>query len=245
MNFDGKTVLITGAAVGIGRAVALRMAELGANVILADLQEDLLLRTAEELSAHGDRILPLVCDVSDPIRVREVVREGEARFGKIDILVNNAGLWRHWGSFLDTSDEIWEKYLSVNLMGAVWFTKAVLEGMISRRYGRIVNVASVAGVYGNGKMVAYSATKGAMISMTKALAKEVSEFGVTVNSISPGSVNDSSDPDITATAPSEFSFSKRTGSNLENANLICFLASDGAAYISGENIMIDGCRKKM
>jgi NAD(P)-dependent dehydrogenase (short-subunit alcohol dehydrogenase family) len=245
MNFDGKTVLVTGAAVGIGRAVALRMAELGANVILADLQEDLLLRTAEELSAHGDRILPLVCDVSDPIRVREVVREGEARFGKIDILVNNAGLWRHWGSFLDTSDEIWEKYLSVNLMGAVWFTKAVLEGMISRRYGRIVNVASVAGVYGNGKMVAYSATKGAMISMTKALAKEVSEFGVTVNSISPGSVNDSSDPDITATAPSEFSFSKRTGSNLENANLICFLASDGAAYISGENIMIDGCRKKM
>ena len=241
MDFHGKTALITGAAVGIGRAVALRMA----NVILVDLQQDALERVREELSAYSDRILTSVCDVSDSERVKKVAEEGISRFGGIDILVNNAGLWRAWGTFLETDDGLWEKYLSVNLMGAVYFTRAVLGGMLERHYGRIINVASVAGVYGNARMVAYSATKGAMISMTKALAKEVSEFGVTVNSVSPGSVNNSSDPDITATAPSELSFSKRTGSNLENANLICFLASDDAGYISGENIMIDGCRKKM
>ena len=245
MDFQGKTALVTGAGVGIGRAVALKMAEGGAKVILADLQKEALDKVKEELSVYGDKVLTLACDVSDPQRVKDVVSEAERRFGGIDILVNNAGLWRHWGTFQETPDELWEQYLRVNLMGSVYFTRAVLDGMIARRFGRIINVASVAGVYGNAKMVAYSATKGAMISMTKALAKEVSEFGVTVNSVSPGSVNDSSDPDITATAPSPLSFSGRTGSNLENANLICFLASNEAGYISGENIMIDGCRKKM
>ena len=130
-------------------------------------------------------------------------------------------------------------------MGVVYLTRAVLPIMLDNGYGRIINVASVAGVYGNANMVHYSATKGALISMTKALAKEVTDKGVTVNSVSPGSVNDSGDPDINSSEKSELSFMGRTGTNAENANLIAFLASDEASYISGQNILIDGCRRKM
>ena len=123
-------------------------------------------------------------------------------------------------------------------------TKAVLPGMLERKYGRIINVASVAGVYGNANMVHYSATKGAVISMTKALAKEVADKGILVNCVSPGSVSPSENSDVNSFEPSELAFMGRTGTNMENANLICFLASDEASYISAQNIQIDGCRKK-
>lgn len=129
-------------------------------------------------------------------------------------------------------------------MGTVYCTKYVLPDMLVSGFGRIINVASVAGVYGNANMVHYSATKGAIISMTRALAKEVSDKGVTVNAISPGSVTDSENESLEASVPSELSFMGRTGSPMENAKLISFLASDDASYISGQNIQIDGCRKK-
>ena len=129
-------------------------------------------------------------------------------------------------------------------MGVYYCTRAVIGGMIENAYGRIINIASVAGVYGNARMSHYSATKGAVISMTKALAKEMAKKGVLVNCVSPGSVSTSQNEDIDYTEPSELSFMGRTGSDRENANLICFLASDEASYISGQNIQIDGCRKK-
>lgn len=129
-------------------------------------------------------------------------------------------------------------------MGVVYCTKAVLPKMLENSYGRIVNVASVAGVYGNANMVHYSATKGALIAMTKALAKEVTDKGVLVNCVSPGSVSPSGNKDMNYFENSELSFMGRTGTDMENANLICFLASDEASYISGQNIQIDGCRKK-
>jgi 3-oxoacyl-[acyl-carrier protein] reductase len=129
-------------------------------------------------------------------------------------------------------------------MGTVYFTKAVLPSMIENSWGRIINVASVAGVYGNAMAAHYSATKGAVIAFTKALAKEVKDKGVLVNSVSPGSVSPSNVEDIDYTVESQLSFMGRTGSDRENANLICFLASDEASYIAGQNIQIDGCRKK-
>ena len=121
----------------------------------------------------------------------------------------------------------------------------MIGGMLENAYGRIINVASVAGVYGNAKMAHYSATKGAVIAMTRALAKEVTDQGVLVNCVSPGSVSNSQNEDIDFFSPSELSFMGRTGTDRENANLILFLASDEASYISGQNIQIDGCRKKM
>ena len=245
MEFEGKVALITGAAVGIGRATALVMAEGGANLILVDVDEERLLQVKQELAAYTHNVLTARCDISDAQRVNEVVSQAYETFGKIDILVNNAALWRENKPFAQSDMEVWKRYFDINVTGTAYVTKAVLPGMLDRGYGRIINVASVAGVYGNANMACYSATKGALIAFTKALAKEVTGKGVSVNAVSPGSVSPSSNEDIDFSQPSELSFAGRTGTGRENADLICFLASDKASYISGQNIQIDGCRKKM
>lgn len=244
MRFDGKVALVTGAAVGIGRASAIRLAQNGARVVLIDVNEEKLEAARREIEAITSDVTSFVCDVCDEKKVYDTVKEIESSFGRVDILVNNAALWRCWAPFTDTSTDEWRKFLDVNIMGVVYFTKAVLPSMLEKGYGRIINVASVAGVYGNANMVHYSATKGAIIAMTRALAKEVSDKGVLVNSVSPGSVSPSDQLDLDYTQESTLSFMGRTGSGRENADLICFLASDEASYISGQNIQIDGCRKK-
>lgn len=244
-KFNGKVALVTGAAVGIGRATALLFAEGGAKTVIIDLNYEKLGKVKKEIEDLGGEALAYECDVSDEEKVYEVVKDAEEHFGKIDVLVNNASLWKNFSAFAETSTELWRKYLDVNVMGTVYFTKAVIDGMINRGFGRIINVASVAGVYGNRNMSFYSASKGAVISFTKALAKEVITNGVTVNSVSPGSVSSSDIDDIDHTAPSDLSHIGRTGSDRENAELILFLASDAASYISGENVIIDGCRKKL
>ena len=244
MNFTDKTALVTGAAVGIGRAVALKLAQEGANLVLVDVNAEKLSELKDELKTYSDNIMTCECDVTDENTVYEIIAKAEKVFGKIDILVNNAALWRCWSLFVDTPTDEWKKFIDVNIMGVVYFTKAVLPNMLENGYGRIINVSSVAGVYGNANMVHYSATKGALISMTKALAKEVTDKGVLVNCVSPGSVSPSENKDMNYFENSELSFMGRTGTDMENANLICFLASDEASYISGQNIQIDGCRKK-
>ena len=244
MRFADKTALVTGAAVGIGRAVAVKLAQEGANVVLLDVDEEKLEIVKGEIEEYTKNVLAFQCDVSNEERVYSVVNESQKKFGRIDILVNNAALWRCWAPFTDTSTDEWRKFLDINVMGVVYCTKAVLPKMIENHYGRIINVSSVAGVYGNANMVHYSATKGALIAMTKGLAKEVADKGVLVNSVSPGSVSPSYNDDMNYFEPSELSFMGRTGTDMENANLICFMASDEASYISGQNIQIDGCRKK-
>jgi len=244
MEFCKKNALVTGAAVGIGRATALELGKKGASLILLDVDTEGLQALARELEGIRGRVLTYTCDISDADRVNEVISDALAQMGHIDILVNNAALWRASVPFVEMDMELWKHYFDINVHGTAYVTKAVLPQMLERGYGRIINVASVAGVYGNAKMACYSATKGALISFTKALAKEVTDKGVLVNAVSPGSVSTSQNPDIDHTDPSTLSFMGRTGSDRENANLICFLASDAASYISGQNIQIDGCRKK-
>ena len=244
MNFTDKTVLVTGAAVGIGRAVALKLAQEGASLVLVDVNAETLSELKDELKNYSDNVMTCECDVTDENTVYEIIAKAEKAFGKIDILVNNAALWRCRSLFVDTPTDEWKKFIDVNIMGVVYFTKAVLPKMLENGYGRIINVSSVAGVYGNANMVHYSSTKDALIAMTKALAKEVADKGVLVNCVSPGSVSPSENKDVNYFEPSELSFMGRTGTDMENANLICFLASDEASYISGQNIQIDGCRKK-
>lgn len=245
MNFNNKVALVTGAAVGIGRATALSLTQNGASVILLDNNGEKLEVLKKELVSYGDKILSFVCDISDEESVYKVVKESLDTFGKIDILINNAALWRDKSNFIDTPIDVWKKYIDINIMGTIYITKAVLPSMIEQGYGRIINVASVAGVYGNKEMAHYSATKGAVISFTKALAKEVVGNGVLVNAVSPGSVSPSNENDIDYHRPTDLSYMGRTGTDRENADLICFLASDKSSYITGQNIQIDGCRLKI
>ena len=245
MRFTDKIALITGAAVGIGRATAILLAKEGAKLILLDVNFEKLESVKEELSEYTDQVLVYHCDISDEERVNAVISEALTQFGRIDILVNNAALWRCNADFIDTPPEEWRRFFDINVMGTVYVTKAVLPSMKEHHYGRVINVASVAGIYGNPKMVHYSATKGAVISFTKALAKEVVDSGILVNAVSPGSVSPAEDPDIDYFKASQLSYMGRTGTDRENAELICFLASDAASYIAGENIQIDGCRKKL
>lgn len=245
MNFNGKVALVTGAAVGIGRGCAIKFAEHGAKLVLVDINMEKLEELKKELEQYTKDVLIFECDVTDEEKVYALVKEAQDTFGSVDILVNNAAIWRCWSTFLETPTSDWKKFMDINVMGVVYFTKAVLPKMIENSYGRIVNVASVAGVYGNGCMIHYSATKGALIAMTKALAKEVADKGILVNVTSPGTVSNSKNPDIDSYQENELNYMGRTGTDAENANLICFLASDEATYISGQNIQIDGCRKKI
>lgn len=244
MDFHNRTALVTGAAVGIGRATAITLAQHGANLVLLDLNMEQLDALKQEIAPYTKNVLVMQCDVSDENHVNQVVKDAQTTFPAIDILINNAALWRCHNTFLDTPVAEWKQYFDVNVMGVVYCCRAVLPGMLKNKWGRIINVSSVAGVYGNANMTHYSATKGALISFTKALAKEVAAQGVLVNCVSPGSVSPSENTDIDYTQESALSFMGRTGSDRENANVICFLASDEASYISGQNIQIDGCRKK-
>lgn len=244
MNFNNKTALVTGAAVGIGRAVAYKLLENGAKVVLLDTDKEKLTLLEEELSDYADKIQIAVCDITSEETVKETVNAAHQKFGKIDILVNNAAIWRVFSPLTETDNETWQKFLNVNIMGVVNVTRAVLPKMCENGYGKIVNVSSVAGVYGIANMVHYSATKGALIAMTKALAKEVAHKGINVNCVSPGTVSDSANRDMDFFTDCDMAYMGRTGTNNENADLICFLASDEASYIQGQNIQIDGLRRK-
>lgn len=243
MKFDfmGKTALITGAGAGIGRATAIKFAQNGAKVAIVDINAEKLELVKKEILTYTKDVVALKCDISNETEVYDTVKVIEDTFGGVDILINNAAVWRCWDSFVSTSTDEWRKFIDINILGTVYCTKAVLPKMLEKGYGKIVNVSSVAGVYGNANMAHYSATKGAVISLTKALAKEVIDKGIYVNCVSPGTVS----PEMDTASPNELSYLGRQGTSNENADLICFLASDDASYIVGQNIQIDGCRKKI
>jgi len=158
MKFQNKVAMITGAAVGIGRATAIEMAKEGAKLALLDVNPETLDALKKELEVYPVEVVTYICDISDLDRVNEVAADAIQKLGKIDILVNNAALWRDRASFVDSDVNLWKKYFDINVLGTVYVTKAVLPGMLEREWGRIINVASVAGVYGNAKMSCYSAT---------------------------------------------------------------------------------------
>ncbi len=239
MNFAGKCAIITGAGRGIGREVAMQMAKGNASLVLCDINEENIKAVEAEIKEFNPNVISCVFNITDESAVKDMVKKAIETFGKVDILINNAGIYNTHDLFVNSKPEDWKLKTEINIYGTLYATQAVLPGMIEQKYGRIINIGSVAGVYGITTMVDYSMTKGAIISFTKALAKEVTEYGITVNTLSPGNiaVGDYDLPDL--------SFAGRSGTPEECANVIVFLASNEASYVSGQNYIVDGCRKKM
>ena len=238
-DFYNKNAVITGAGKGIGQAVAIKLAKDRCNLLLLDINEVGLNETKELLKDFDCKVETQVLDISNQDKVNNIVDDYVNRNGKVDILINNASVYHTHFNFVDSTIEEWKNKININILGSVYMCKAVVKNMIENKYGRIINLASVAGVYGDGGMVDYATTKGAIIAFTKSLAKEISKYNITVNAVSPGSI------DVGSGNLPELSFMGRSGSPEECANLIVFLASDEASYISGQNYQVDGCRKKM
>ena len=236
MDFTGKTAFVTGGAVGIGKAAVEILVSHGTRVAVTDINTHGL-----ELlqKAYPQAVVTYYCDVTDEASVRETVSRATEALGKIDILINNAGIFDvDRAPFVDQTPAIWKKKIDVNIWGTLYPTHAVLPQMIERNYGRIINVASVAGTYGIREMVDYSLTKGAIISFTAGLAREVGPYGITVNAVSPGNIN-------TRQELPELSYLNRSGTPEECAQVIVFLASEEASFVSGANYIVDGSRKKI
>ena len=243
-KFEGRTVMVTGAGKNIGKEIALSFAAEGANVIVCDYNRENAEQTALEIEGMGVSAMAAVCDVRDRKAIFAYAEEGIRRFGKIDILVNNAGgsadLLKKLSRFVDAEPETLDFVLDTNIKGTMNCTQAVLKSMIKEKYGKIINISSIAAVCGLYDRVDYAAAKAAQIGMTKALAMEVGEYNICVNCVSPGSVAEKGSDRM-----KDFSFVGRAGSYEEIANVILFVASDEASYVSGQNYLVDGCRKRM
>ena len=238
-RLDEKVALITGAAGGIGRKIAHTLYEQGAYLALTDMNEEGLKALKAEFGANVEYF---VANLGDAEAVKNLVNDVEEKFGKIDILVNNAGLTRD-DLFIRMSDEKWQLVLDVNLTAGFKLARAVVRGMMKRRYGRIIGMASVVGVMDNAGQANYSASKAGMIAMNKCLAQEVGSRGVTVNSIAPGFIRtpmtDVLPDDVKAALLAKIPEGK-LGEAQDIANVVAFLASDEAQYITGQTIHVNG-----
>ena len=238
-RLDGKVALITGAAGGLGHKTAHTLHNQGAILALTDMNAERLEALKQEI---GENVECFVANLTDAEAVKKLVAEVEEKMGQIDILVNNAGLTRD-NLFMRMSDEDWQLVLDVNLSAGFKLARAAVRGMIKRRFGRIIGIASVVGVMGNAGQANYSASKAGMIAMNKCLAQEVGSRGVTVNSIAPGFIRtpmtDVLPDDVKAALLAKIPEAK-LGEAQDIANVVAFLASDEAQYITGQTIHVNG-----
>lgn len=238
-----NTVIITGASGGIGSATAIYFAEKGWNVVMNYFRSAESAKIlAASLSSHGYSVMPYYADITNRTSVERMIYDTENKFGKIDALVNNAGIAQQ-KLFTDITDSDFDKMISVNLKGAFLCSQAVLPNMIHYKSGKIVNISSIWGVSGGACEVHYSASKAALIGLTKALAKEVAPSGIQVNCIAPGLIETRMNNNISADDLNDFVEEiplGRMGDPAEVAELIYFLCGEGSDYITGQVITQDG-----
>ena len=240
---EGKTALITGAARGIGKEIALRFAKEGANIAFTDLVIDENgKKTEEEIAALGVKVKGYASNAADFAQTEEVVKEAHKDFGSIDILVNNAGITKD-GLMMRMTEAQWDAVIAVNLKSAFNFIHAVLPIMLRQRGGSIINMASVVGVHGNAGQSNYAASKAGLIALAKSIAQEVGSRGIRANAIAPGFIETA----MTAALPDEVRKEwamkiplRRAGKVDDIADVATFLASDMSSYVTGQVIQVDG-----
>jgi 3-oxoacyl-[acyl-carrier protein] reductase len=240
IDLSGKVALVTGGSRGIGKEIGRRLSGAGAKVALADVVDEAQIQaSADEI---GNGAIAVSANVTDPGHCSAAVSQVEEALGPIDVLVNNAGITRD-GLLIRMSDADWSAVLDVNLKGVFNMTKVVARGMMKRRAGRIVNIASVVGITGNAGQVNYSASKAGVIGLTKTVAKELASRGVLVNAVAPGFI----DTDMTKALPESARETllkliplARLGGPEDVANAVLFLSSDLASYITGQVVIVDG-----
>lgn len=242
MTLEGKVAIVTGAAQGIGRTIAETLARAGADVAVADLDPGRSEETVKAVEQTGRRGLNVKVNVADANEVKAMADRVVQEWGQIDILVNNAGITRD-GLLLRMKEDDWNLVLQVNLTGTFNCVKAVLQSMTKKRYGRIVNIASIVGVMGNAGQANYAASKAAVIGLTKTLAREYASRNVTVNAVAPGFI----DTAMTQGLPAEVKETLqkqiplgRLGQASDVAEAVRFLVSDEAAYITGHVLHVNG-----
>lgn len=240
-NLSGKTALVTGATGGIGGSIARALHEAGATVAISGRQVDKLEAVAKET---GERTHVLPCDLSDRAAVGKLIDQAVAKLGRLDILVNNAGLTRD-NLFMVMKDDQWDEVIAVNLTSTFMLCRAAARAMLRAKpnFGRIINISSISGVFGNPGQGNYAASKAGMIGMTKSLAREVAQRGITANCIAPGfistpmtqALNEKQTAEIAKMIPAQ-----RFGTPDEVAAGVVYLASDEAGYITGQTLHING-----
>ncbi len=239
INLKGKSVIITGSARGIGKEIARKFVDAGANVMISDVDASMAEATAKEF---GPSARSIACDVTKKDDVKKLVAATKEAFGSVDVLVNNAGVTKD-GMFVRMSEGDWDLVLNINLKGTFLASQAAASAMMRQSAGKIINITSVSGMFGNAGQANYAASKAGVIALTKVMARELAERGINVNAVAPGfietAMTDKLPDEVKDSIKKHIPFGKM-GSVEDVANVTLFLASDAAHYITGQTIPVCG-----